>query len=839
MDTISRRAVIQSLAATAIPKAIWTAGAASATSVPSESSRPTNPPVIEQIRERFRSFPFESQQIGGVFAERMRTNLEARLLEVDEADILKGYVFPRVPVESFAGEHAGMFLDAAANVLRSTGSTRLKALADHTAAALLATQGSDGYLGSYAPGRHLTGVDVWIHKWNLIGLLSYYEATGEAKYLAACRKAADLLCRTFGEAPDQRDLIANAEFNKVAPFILCGDMFCTAILEPMCRLYRLTGEPRYLDFAQYVIRAYTHPQGPDIVRSILKHGSVAAVSTGHAYLLLANFNGILDLYRLTGQEELLAVVLRAWEDIRLNQLYITGAMGSGACGHEAFRPDGLLLSLFSSNVGETCATVTWLEFNWRLLRLTGEARFGQEIERALYNQLLAAQDPHNGDISYYTSLTGHKEWKSDIVCCLSNGARGISLIPQWVWGLEQNAFVVNLYTAGTVSFELKGAPVQVVSQTEFPRDGNVTLKINPERDTAFTVRLRVPVWARRFEVSSGAQTLQGTPGKMLDITQTWTRNSVLEIRMELAVRTLPGGTTYPDYVALQRGPQILALERRLNPDVPYLERTALAQSAGELSVTPVQRPLEWVGRQVYEVDGIALKPGTAGELVPERSRLRFVPFADAVEYRVWTTRPEKLPRNAPAVTAFARATASAQPYRVISSHDSTEALTDDNPETFCMVDPTVVGYANYARGLTEVLAPISMPDTFKEVRKVGKRGDPVWFAVSLERPETISRVTFRHGPTAEEGGWFYTSGGKPRIEITRVPYGELRMQKDSDWVTVATIEGYPDVDSDSLPRLTDRQVFEIRLPMQVRVYGIRIVGRPARNYVTCSELSAY
>lgn len=830
MTDLSRREMIQGLTAgAAASAAIGVGGVAHASPAPLS-------PDLNKIKARFKSFSFASQKIGGMFADRMDTNIESRLLQVDEGAILKGYVNPRVPVEGFAGEHGGMFLDAASNVLQHHDDERLKAIADRVAAVLLASQGPDGYLGSYAPGKHLTGFDVWVHKWNISGLLSYYETTGEVKYLTACRNAADLLCRTFGDGPGQRDLVVKGQQQQppVHPGFSGGEgdlllnfsnLSATAVLESICRLYRVTGEPRYLNFAKYVVSTYDRPHGPGIVHSILKHGSVMDVSTAHAYSVLANLTGVIDLYRLTGDPELLATVLQAWDNIRLEQLYITGALGRS----EWFQPEGQLHSLFASNVGECCATVTWLQLNWQLLCLTGEARFGQEIERAIYNQLLAAQDPQNGDISYFTSMTGHKECRSDMVCCVSNGPRGISLIPQFVWGVQKDAFVVNLYTPGNVHFDMNGVPVNVTSETDFPINGDVSLNISPDSAARFTVRLRVPDWAEHFEVTTDTGVVQGRAGQMLDITKTWQKNSILKIRMDLTVRALPGGPSYSDYIALQRGPQILAMERRLNPDVPYLERTALARAPAEISVTAVEAPVDWPGRQVYEVDGIALKENPSKELAPDGVRLRFVPFADAIEYRIWTSPPKNLPLSIPAVTAFARGWASAQDNRA-GPYNNTEALTDENPQTFCIVDPTSPSLAKVIQGVSD------------------KKGDPVWFAVMLEQPETISRIIFRHGPFAENGGWFDTSAGKPRIQITRIPRGRLPWLSrenpalpinESDWVTVATIDAYPDVNGASHSPLTDGQAFEVKLEKHVRIYGVRIIGRPALDNVTCSELSAY
>ncbi|MBV8853647.1 MAG: glycoside hydrolase family 127 protein, partial [Sinobacteraceae bacterium] len=520
MERLSRRELMRIAAASAtLP---WPAGAG--TNAPQHTVMRRRAPrfaVPEQVPEALVSVPFESQELGGVLAERMRTNVQGRLLRVDSEACLAGFV-RRNSAGSFdkawLGEHAGKFLDAACNVLRYREDERLWQTVEHMARTLIASQEPDGYLGTYPAAHRWTGWDVWVHKYTLIGLLSYYELTGEPTALRACRAAGDLLTRTFGERAGQHDIIAAGAHMGMA---------ATSVLEPMCRLYRYTAEPAQLEFCQYLVRAYEHPHGPRIVSTLLRGGGVYQVGNGKAYEMLSNFNGIIDLYRLCGDNTLLAAVLHAWEDIVQQQLYRSGT----ASAAEHFQPAGQLLTLQSSNVGEMCVTVTWLQLNWRLWRLTGEARFGQEIERTVYNQLLAAQDAANGDISYYTGFTGRKEFTDAILCCVSSGPRGVSLIPQLTWGLGQHALFVNLYTSGRMRCDFDGVPVEVACDTAFPADGRVLISVNAEAETHFTLRLRVPEWTQGFQARFGADTLAGRPGQLLDVSRTWPRSSTVEIRM--------------------------------------------------------------------------------------------------------------------------------------------------------------------------------------------------------------------------------------------------------------------------------------------------------------------
>ncbi len=805
-------------------------------------SKNPRPWVAERVAEKLTPLPFEAQQLSGPLAERMRINVEGRLLHIDEKAFLSPFL-QRDSAGSFdaawAGEHAGKFLDAACNALRYQENQNLRRSASRIAGTLVSRQEPDGYAGTYPAARRWTGWDVWIHKYNLIGLLSYYELTTDAGVLNACRAMGDLLVRTFGDAPGQRDIIQAGEHVGMA---------ATSVLEPMCKLYRFTGDPRHLEFCKYIVRAYDRPGGPRIVATLLRSGSVYATANGKAYEMLSNLNGLVDLYRLTADERLLQAVLRAWDDIVQHQLYRTGTVSA----MEHFQPNGRLLSLPSSNVGETCATVTWLQLNWRLFRLTGEARYGQEIERTVYNHLLAAQDLRKGDICYYTAWVGEKEFTDAVLCCVSSGPRGISLIPQLVWGLTADALVVNLYTSGHARFEINGVPVQVTSDTSFPAKGEVALSVDPQRPTRFTVRLRVPEWATEFEVSTGTRTLKGVPGQMLDVAATWPGK--LHVRMDLPTRVGVGDPTYPDYALLQRGPQVLALERSLNPTVRYLNRVVLTDNTSVAEVTTKRG--EWHGPQVYGIEAMVGVPtstagadrlraetgalsSAAGTLHFERRTLRFekrtlrvVPFSDTVDGSVWMTKAGKGRRDQPAVTAFARTGLS-----VVALHleptagrpvatDIAEFVTDENPDTYCTVNPEDPGLADY----------LGAPR--------GKRGDPVWFSVRLKSAATISRVVFRHGASSASGGWFDTTAGLPRIEVAKTPIptsSNAAIAEDSkvSWELIAVLEGYPRTTAATSPALSNAQLFEVRLPEPVSVYGIRVIGKPGGDHASCAELSAY
>ena len=370
----------------------------------------------------------------------MTVNLEQRLLEgVDPEPLLKGYR-QRPGQQTWIGEHIAKFIDAATNAWASSRDPRLKAKLDRAVRDLLATQLDDGYLGTYVAadrfkdygGREIEPSekeplwDVWAHKYNLIALLNYYQRTGNGPALGASRRIGDLLVSRYGKGRQQS--ISHNDWHV--------GMANTSVLEPMARLYRLTGDARYLDFCRYIVSAWDEPKGPRILTTLMSSGRVTDVGNAKAYEMTSNFVGLLELYHATSEAIYLQPVLRAWNDIVTNRLYLTGSASWG----ELYRRDHLLRA--DGRVGEGCVTTTWMQMNLKLLELTGEAKYADELERTIYNALTAAQHPEAGTICYFLPLDGSKQYGTvsqgvpGVSCCTSSVPRGLTLVPSAAWGVR-------------------------------------------------------------------------------------------------------------------------------------------------------------------------------------------------------------------------------------------------------------------------------------------------------------------------------------------------------------------------------------------------------------------
>lgn len=601
----------------------------------SQASAKPKPVVKDKVIDKFTPAGLGQQKIEGLLGQKMQLNLEKRLLAIDEDILLGGYV-NRPGRHEWIGEHVGKFMHASCNILASTQDERLKAKLDRTVRSLIHTQKPDGYLGTYLDKDRWTRWDVWSHKYNLIGLLSYYKLTGYLPALESSRKIGDLLCKVYGDGPGKKDIITKRYHVGMAS---------TSVLGPMAELYRYTGEQRYLDFCYYITRSWDQPHGPKIIKSLRETGSVRKTANAKAYEMMSNLVGLVELYRLTGDETFIRPVLIAWKDIVTKRLYVTGTTS----WDEFFRDDFDLKAVDENSragVGEGCATVTWLQMNWHLLRLTGEPQYAEQLERTVYNALIGAQHPQSGNVCYFTPLIGKKPYGAisdgapGITCCSSSLPRGVSMLPEMIWGTKAKGIAVNFYTAGkatiTVNDGKENLEVALKSTTRFPQDGHVVLTLEPSRAAQFPLSLRVPAWCSQFTVTVNGQSWQGKPDEYLVIDRTWQRSNQVEINMDMSVQVLPGGKSYPKSVAIQRGPQILAFDTTLNKadmNLAGLKSTDLMNI--KLREDAKHLPKGWVGNQAYALNGVLWNQ----EAVKEQKELILVPYSDASQKegdtRVW------------------------------------------------------------------------------------------------------------------------------------------------------------------------------------------------------------
>jgi DUF1680 family protein len=554
-------------------------------------------------------------------------NLEKRLLHIDSAILLSGFR-KRPGAQTWIGEHVGKFLFSASNTYKYSNDPRIKQLLDAMVKEYIVCQLPDGYLGTYLPKDYWTDWDVWAHKYAIIGLLSYYSVTGYKPALETTKKAADLICRTFGDETGKRDIITAGHH---------AGMAAGSILEPMVDIYRYTGDKKYLDFCDYVLRAYEHSNGPKIISALEEYGNVTKVGNAKAYEMMSCFLGILKYYRLTGNEKYLKPLQAAWTDIRLHRMYITGTSSE----HERFQEDNVLPAEVSNNMGEGCVTTTWIQFNLQLLQVTGEPKYAEELERSVYNHLFAAENPQTGCVSYYTALQGTKPYRCDqgYSCCLSSIPRAITLIPDMVWGKVNNVFSVFMYESGEMvdtilTNDHSLISLKIKSVTRFPLQGKIDYVITPSSSKAFALNFRVPEWSQNFVAKTGNKTYKGTAGKFLKVERIWKAGDKVVISFDMPVQVIPGGLSYPNKIAFKRGPQVLAIDQALNNEAGPLSSLQFIGDNASLIDAKEKLPTDWSWKQAYTAE---LKTNQ------QPKQVLLVPYAEAgqkgTELIVWVDSP--------------------------------------------------------------------------------------------------------------------------------------------------------------------------------------------------------
>lgn len=573
----------------------------------------------------------DATHLNGFLGVRLEANAFNRLAKIDEDRLLEGFR-KRPGRQAWDGEHVGKWLHAATLAWVYTQDGKLREKLDRVVVELGQCQLADGYLGTYLPEQRWTEWDVWAHKYDMIGLLTYYRFTGNTNALAISRRCADLLCSTFGPGPEQRDILKAGWHMGMAP---------TSVLEPMVLLYRFTGEKKYLDFCRYILATWETPDGPKIISTLLAAKRVDKVGNAKAYEMLSCLNGALEFYRTTGEKQILEAALNAWQDIVARRLYLTGT----ASHHEHFHNDYELPN-GNADVGETCVTVTWIQLNVQLLRLTGEARFADELERTVYNQLLGAQKPDGSGWGYYVQLEGKKPYSAELSghCCLSSGPRGLALVPTFAFTTDAAGVVINFLAAGTARLQLSdGTKVQIEVDSKYPVEGDVRLRLRLERSAAFTVKCRVPGWssAATISVNGRREEQPFRAGEYAGLQREWHDGDTITITMPITVRAIVGDHGNQGKVAFASGPLILAADNALNPDAPIgsfvIPATELKHLAGKTS--PALKSWDnWTDARLYSLTA-TLTTNVLNRAAGETITLQLAPFAYAgctlAPYQIW------------------------------------------------------------------------------------------------------------------------------------------------------------------------------------------------------------
>lgn len=577
-------------------------------------------------------------RLGGYLGEQINRCLRGRVMAQDIERVVQPFRDRRETGDGdWRSEYWGKWVTSAVLGYEYQPTAAHRAVVERAARELIATRDDDGYIGTRTKEHRLEGWDVWGRKYVLLGLLAAYDATGDKAILDAARRHQDTLMAEVGPGRANIAELGLQVWKGLPP---------SSVLEPTVLLYRRTGDPKYLDFARYIVADWSRPNrlsphGMRLIEQARGGTHVADFGAAKAYEMTSCFEGLCELYRATGRPEYLTACRRIADDIIQNELFIVGSGSSREVWFGGRRKQ----TQVNPDLMETCVTATWMKYCFQLLRLTGDSRYADQMEVSLYNALLGSQKPDGSWWNYYMPLNGTKRpshvQHADVglSCCVTNGPRALLLTPAWAVMTGKAGPVVNLYCPGEATLTLaSGNKVRIAQQTEYPKSDRVDLTIQPHRPETFALRLRVPAWSRRTSLTVNGKPVAShriKPGTYAVISRRWNKDDRVTLTLDLRGRVVPdpGGT---GQVAVLRGPVVLALDKRLGPPDGGAGRTFAARD-GALALAPApDTPGVWMA---FSTPCVSTPDGT-------KTTLTLCDYASAgntwspeSRFRVWLPQP--------------------------------------------------------------------------------------------------------------------------------------------------------------------------------------------------------
>ncbi|MET3503343.1 DUF1680 family protein [Mucilaginibacter rubeus] len=311
--------------------------------------------------------------------------------------------------------------------------------------------------------------------------VAHYQATGKRTLLNIAIKNADLLVKTFG--PGKIEEYPGHQIVEIG----------------LSKMYRVTGNKQYLDLAKFFLDV-RGPKG-DAYNQADKKVVDQHEAEGHAVRAAYMYTGMADIAALTGNTKYLAAIDDIWSDVVTKKLYITGGIGATGAG-EAFGEAYQLPNM--SAYAETCAAIGNVYWNNRMFLLHGDSKYIDVLERTLYNGLLSGVSLSGNRFFYpnpLASMFQHQRsaWIS-CACCISNMTRFLPSLPGYVYAKNKNDLYVNLFMSNSSNIKLAEGNVNIVQQTDYPWKGRVDITVNPDKAGEFTLRVRIPGWAKQQPV---------------------------------------------------------------------------------------------------------------------------------------------------------------------------------------------------------------------------------------------------------------------------------------------------------------------------------------------------
>jgi DUF1680 family protein len=556
------------------------------------------------------------------------------------------------------------FLEGTSAILTETNDSALRRSLDDIISVIARAQETNGYIDTWVQLHQRAG-DTNVaafqnpenfEMYNLGHLMTaacvHYRVTGETNFLTVACKAADFLCEAFNDpTPPQ-----------------ANNLICPSHYMGVVELYRATHEQRYLDLAKKFME----------MRNLVKDGgddnqdripfAEQDVAEGHAVRANYLYTGVADLFLETGDANLWRPLGEIWTNVVAKKMYITG--GCGAL-YDGASPDGAKDQKHITRVhqaygrnfqlpnttaySETCANIGNVLWNWRMFLATGDAKFMDVVELALYNSVLSG-GALDGTNFFYTNplrvtdpMPTELRWSRQRVpfvssfCCPPNLVRTIAESADYAYGKTGDSIWVNLYGGSSLETTLaSGEKIRLSQETDYPWNGRVRIKIEMRGKASFALKLRIPGWASQagIRINDAPSDDSPKPGSYFEIGRTWNAGDFVDLDLPMPMRLMEANPLVEEdlnQVAIQRGPIVYCVE---SPDLP---------SGVKISDVMIPSDMNLVARYDQRLlDGVVVLEGKAlarqktnwsGNLYREFQRedmkqinVRFIPYC------VWQNR---------------------------------------------------------------------------------------------------------------------------------------------------------------------------------------------------------
>ena len=525
-----------------------------------------------------------SVRLKGYLGERLDAMIERHVCGADVDYVTAPFMEKTETKGWWQTEFWGKWMHSAVPYLGYCGSEKLRSSIDRGIDRMLASQEPNGYIGNYPDElRCGEGWDVWGMKYTLMGLIHYYDGRvrtpGEPRRdrssrptaedaLNAAKKLCDYVIAEIGPGGKRgRELWQTGNWSGYAS---------SSILEPVVWLYRRTHEKRYLDFATYIVKGMTEPKkGPRLLDLALQGVSVAdrnesdydknaeweyvcKYGRSKAYEMMSCYQGLLDFVeekvKVEGEGEqwrnLRLAAVKTAEDIVKEEINLAG----GCASSEAWFHGAKKQHLPYARLQETCVTTTWMRFCEKLLEVTDDPKWADQIERTFYNAYLGAMKADGSEFAGYTPLSGnryhgqhHCYMHTD--CCTANGPRGFLCFLREFYRRNGGTATFNFYASALVDgFDMYSL---------YPRTD--TARIVSHTTGPLKLRLRIPAWSAKTVVKLNGRPLDGVKaGSYFVLDHEWELGDIVEVEFDMPVVA----HTLEHNVAFTRGPVLLARDSR-------------------------------------------------------------------------------------------------------------------------------------------------------------------------------------------------------------------------------------------------------------------------------------